>query len=218
MNAQKNVEVPMMYAGFSRKERAEKAQELLEIVEMGDRGKHLPEELSGGQKQRVAIARSMACSPAILLADEPTGALDSNTGRLVMDLFHKLHKERHMTIVLITHSPELAQETEKELFGYMGDEIVKLNPSDIHYISVIGGKVYAVCEKERYLLKERLYALEEKNLENFVKINQSCLANIRKTERFDTSVSGTLKIRFKNGDTDYVSRRQLKAVKERLGI
>ena len=113
MNAQKNVEVPMMYAGFSRKERAEKAQELLEIVEMGDRGKHLPEELSGGQKQRVAIARSMACSPAILLADEPTGALDSNTGRLVMDLFHKLHKERHMTIVLITHSPELAQETER---------------------------------------------------------------------------------------------------------
>lgn len=113
---------------------------------------------------------------------------------------------------------KLAQETEKELFGYMGDEIVKLNPSDIHYISVTGGKVYAVCEKERYLLKERLYALEEKNLENFVKINQSCLANIRKTERFDTSVSGTLKIRFKNGDTDYVSRRQLKAVKERLGI
>ena len=80
---------------------------------MGDRGKHLPEELSGGQKQRVAIARSMACNPAILLADEPTGALDSNTGRLVMDLFHKLHKERHMTIVLITHSPELAQETER---------------------------------------------------------------------------------------------------------
>ena len=113
MNAQKNVEVPMMYAGFSRKERAEKAQELLEIVEMGDRGKHWPEELSGGPKQRVAIARSMACSPAILLADEPTGALDSNTGRLVMDLFHKLHKERHMTIVLITHSPELAQETER---------------------------------------------------------------------------------------------------------
>ena len=78
--------------------------------------------------------------------------------------------------------------------------------------------MYAVCEKNKYLLKKRLYLLEEKLPESFVKINQSCLANIKKTERFDTSISGTLKIRFKNGDTDYVSRRQLKAVKERLGI
>ena len=70
------------------------------------------------------------------------------------------------------------------------------------------GWLYIGDEKERYLLKERLYALEEKNLENFVKINQSCLANIRKTERFDTSVSGTLKIRFKNGDTDYEYRKE----------
>ena len=75
--------------------------------------KHLPEELSGGQKQRVAIARAMANDPAIILADEPTGALDSSTGRLVMDIFHKLHDEQHKTIVLITHSPELAEETER---------------------------------------------------------------------------------------------------------
>lgn len=75
--------------------------------------KHLPEELSGGQKQRVAIARAMANNPAIILADEPTGALDSVTGRMVMDLFHKLHKEENKTIILITHSPELAQETER---------------------------------------------------------------------------------------------------------
>ena len=113
MNAQKNIEVPMMYAGYSRRERAEKSKKLLELVEMSDRAKHLPEELSGGQKQRIAIARSMANDPAILLADEPTGALDSNTGRLVMDLFHKLHKEQHKTIVLITHSPELASETDR---------------------------------------------------------------------------------------------------------
>lgn len=109
----KNIELPMLYAGVSRQERAKRARELLELVEMADREKHLPEELSGGQKQRVAIARAMANNPAILLADEPTGALDSKTGRLVMDLFHKLNKEQGITIVLITHSPELASETDR---------------------------------------------------------------------------------------------------------
>lgn len=110
-NALKNVELPMLYAGVSAEERHKRAKELLELVEMSDRAKHLPEELSGGQKQRVAIARAMANNPAILLADEPTGALDSQTGRLVMDLFHKLNKEKGITIVLITHSMELAEET-----------------------------------------------------------------------------------------------------------
>jgi putative ABC transport system ATP-binding protein len=107
----KNIELPMLYAGVPKHERTARAKELLELVEMGDRAKHLPEELSGGQKQRVAIARAMANNPAILLADEPTGALDSKTGRLVMDLFHKLNKEKGITIVLITHSNELASET-----------------------------------------------------------------------------------------------------------
>ena len=110
-SALKNVELPMLYAGVPRKERTRRAEELLELVGMGDRMKHLPEELSGGQKQRVAIARSMANNPAIILADEPTGALDSKTGRNVMDLFHKLNKEQGKTIVLITHSTELAEET-----------------------------------------------------------------------------------------------------------
>ena len=110
-NALKNVELPMLYAGVSAEERHKRAKELLELVEMSDRAKHLPEELSGGQKQRVAIARAMANNPSILLADEPTGALDSQTGRLVMDLFHKLNKEKGITIVLITHSMELAEET-----------------------------------------------------------------------------------------------------------
>ena len=112
-NALKNVEMPMLYAGVPGKQRVERAKELLEIVGMGERMKHLPEELSGGQKQRVAIARAMANDPAIILADEPTGALDSQTGRLVMDIFHKLHKEQGKTIVLITHSPELAEECER---------------------------------------------------------------------------------------------------------
>ena len=112
-NAIKNVEMPMLYAGIGARKRAARAAELLDIVGMKDRMKHLPEELSGGQKQRVAIARAMANDPAIILADEPTGALDSQTGRLVMDIFHKLHKEQGKTIVLITHSPELAEETER---------------------------------------------------------------------------------------------------------
>ena len=112
-NALKNVEMPMMYAGMPRKERLKRAEELLEIVGMADRADHQPNELSGGQKQRVAIARAMANSPSILLADEPTGALDSKTGRMIMDLFHKLHKENGTTIVLITHSNELAEECER---------------------------------------------------------------------------------------------------------
>lgn len=112
-NALKNVEMPLLYAGVYGKKRTERAKELLELVGMGDRMKHLPEELSGGQKQRVAIARAMACDPSIILADEPTGALDSATGRMVMDIFHKLHKEQGKTIILITHSPELAEETER---------------------------------------------------------------------------------------------------------
>lgn len=112
-NALRNVEMPLLYAGVTGRERTNRAKELLTLVGMEDRMKHLPEELSGGQKQRVAIARAMANDPSIILADEPTGALDSATGRLVMDIFHKLHKEQGKTIVLITHSPELAEETER---------------------------------------------------------------------------------------------------------
>jgi putative ABC transport system ATP-binding protein len=108
-----NVELPMLYAGIPGRKRAAQAMELLRMVEMEDRARHMPNELSGGQKQRIAIARAMANDPAIILADEPTGALDSTTGRLVMDLFHKLHREQGKTIVLITHNNELAMETER---------------------------------------------------------------------------------------------------------
>ncbi len=120
-NAIKNVELPMLYAGMSKSDRRDRAAELMELVEMTDRAKHLPEELSGGQKQRVAIARAMANDPAIILADEPTGALDSKTGRLVMDLFHKLNETQGKTIVLITHSEELANETDRILSLKDGD-------------------------------------------------------------------------------------------------
>lgn len=114
-SALKNVELPMLYAGTPRSRRRSRAIELLRMMEMDDRMKHSPDELSGGQKQRVAIARAMANDPAIILADEPTGALDSATGRLIMDIFHKLNKEQGKTIVLITHSPELAEETQRIL-------------------------------------------------------------------------------------------------------
>ncbi|MDO5558191.1 MAG: ABC transporter ATP-binding protein [Oscillospiraceae bacterium] len=111
-SAVKNVELPMMYAGVGRKERNKRAMELLELVGMKDRADHKPNELSGGQKQRVAIARAMANDPSLILADEPTGALDTKTGHIVMDIFHKLHHDGK-TIVLITHSPELAKETQR---------------------------------------------------------------------------------------------------------
>lgn len=114
-NALKNVELPMMYAGVPARARTQRAKELLDMVGMAERMNHQPNELSGGQKQRVAIARAMANDPAIILADEPTGALDSKTGRMVMDLFHTLNREQGKTIVLITHNPELAAETGRVL-------------------------------------------------------------------------------------------------------
>lgn len=111
LSALNNVEMPLMYAGVSKRQRSERAQELLALVGMADRAKHTPTELSGGQKQRVAIARALANNPDIILADEPTGALDSGTGRVIMDLFHDLNENHGKTIVFITHNSELAAET-----------------------------------------------------------------------------------------------------------
>ena len=104
ISALKNVERPMLYAKVPGDERTERAKELLKLVGMEDN----PDELSGGQQQRVAIARAMANLPAILLADEPTGALDSKTGRLIMDIFHQLNREQGMTVIWITHFMEEA--------------------------------------------------------------------------------------------------------------
>ncbi len=112
-NALKNVMIPMIYNKEKKKNQKEYAMEMLKIVGMEDRASHRPNELSGGQKQRVAIARAIVNQPAIILADEPTGALDTKTSHMVMDLFHKLHEEQGKTIVLITHSKELALETER---------------------------------------------------------------------------------------------------------
>ncbi len=126
-SALKNVELPMLYASVPGSQRTARAKELLRMVEMDERMGHLPNELSGGQKQRVAIARAMANDPAIILADEPTGALDSATGRLVMDLFHRLHREQGKTIVLITHNPELADETQRVITIHDG-RVIDVRP------------------------------------------------------------------------------------------
>ena len=109
-SAIKNVELPMLYAGVPAEERTKRAKELLSKVGMASRANHMPNELSGGQKQRVAIARSLVNNPSIILADEPTGALDSETSAMVMDIFNDLNKNQGKTIILITHSKEIAEQ------------------------------------------------------------------------------------------------------------
>ena len=131
-SALKNVELPMLYYGMGKQERKERAEKLLELVGMKDRMSHQPNELSGGQKQRVAIARALANDPSIILADEPTGALDSTTGRLVMDLFHKVHEQEGKTIVFITHNSELAEETER-IITLKDGNIISEKKNDMYY-------------------------------------------------------------------------------------
>ncbi|WP_428909654.1 ABC transporter ATP-binding protein [Niallia sp. Krafla_26] len=115
LNALKNVELPMIYAGVKKKEREERAAEALLKVGLGDRMDHLPNELSGGQKQRVAIARSIVNTPDLILADEPTGALDSKTSVQIMELFTMLNREG-TTIILVTHEREVAQYANRNVF------------------------------------------------------------------------------------------------------
>ena len=111
-SALKNVELPMLYAGVPAGERTRRAKEWLERVGMGERMRHQPNELSGGQKQRVAIARAMVNEPALILADEPTGALDSHTGREVLGMLQQMHDEGH-TVVLITHDNSIAVQADR---------------------------------------------------------------------------------------------------------
>ena len=113
--ARENVEMPMTFLGFSKKKRRKRAVELLTSLGIGDRADHLPSELSGGEQQRVAIARALANNPSIILADEPTGDLDSVTGEEILNILVKLNQERSVTIVLVTHDPPTAQYAERIL-------------------------------------------------------------------------------------------------------
>ncbi len=140
----------------------------------------------------------------------------------------KLHidPEKDEEIIIYAHkkSPltdaieQLVAENGVEIIGYNESESVRLNLNEICCFSVIGEKVFARTPTTDYRVRFRLCQLEEKLPDSFVKINQSCLANIRMIDRFDSSVSGTLIVRFRNGSSDYVSRRQMKKVKERIGI
>ena len=114
-SAVENVELPLLYGGYSKKERRAMAQAALERVGLGDRMDFKPSQLSGGQCQRVAIARAVAGNPKLLLADEPTGALDSKSGEQVMEIFSNLHKEGS-TIVMITHEKSIAEHAQKILY------------------------------------------------------------------------------------------------------
>ena len=112
-SALENVILPLTYAGYSGREREDRARKALERVGLGDRTHHAPNELSGGQQQRVAIARAIVNEPNILLADEPTGALDSKTSVEILDLFQRLHKENGQTVILVTHDAYVAKHTER---------------------------------------------------------------------------------------------------------
>lgn len=132
ITALQNVELPMIYAGVSAKERRKKAMNALERVGLLERMNHKPNEMSGGQKQRVAIARALVNSPAIILADEPTGNLDSASGEDIMVLFQELNREG-VTIVLVTHEPDIAEHTKRVVSfrdGRLVKDIVVENPLD----------------------------------------------------------------------------------------
>ena len=113
MNVIENVMLPLKYQKIDRAQRYEKALAALESVGLAERIHHKPHELSGGQKQRVAIARAMVTQPKILLADEPTGALDTETGKQVMEMFRKINKEQNTTIIIVTHDPRIGESTER---------------------------------------------------------------------------------------------------------
>ncbi|OGD29422.1 MAG: macrolide ABC transporter ATP-binding protein [Candidatus Aminicenantes bacterium RBG_19FT_COMBO_65_30] len=111
-SAFRNVELPLIYGGMKKAEREEKARRALERVEMKDRMKHKPAELSGGERQRVAVARALVNEPSLLLADEPTGNLDSRTGREILNLFHRIHEQGN-TIIIISHDREVANQAQR---------------------------------------------------------------------------------------------------------
>lgn len=124
----------------------------------------------------------------------------------------------HEKTALIEAIEQLVLQDSFELIGYIDREAVKLNLAEICRFTVEDNKVFAETLSEQYRLKCRLWQLEENLPDGYVKINQSCIANIRMIDRFDTSISGSMLVKFKNGSSDYVSRRQLKTVKERLGL
>lgn len=145
--------------------------------------------------------------------------------RLLMKCIITIDKEHEEEVLIFAHEKTKLIEdilnlinNENMFMGYSNGEIHRLNLSEISCFTVEDNKVYALTDKDKLQIKHRLYQIEEKLSDDFIKINQSCIANIKKIKKFDTSVSGMLTVTFKNGYRDYVSRRNLKSVKERLGV
>jgi putative ABC transport system ATP-binding protein len=136
LTVKENVMLPMMFQGTSVKEREDKAEELLKLVELHDRMNHYPGEISGGQMQRVAIARSLANDPEVILADEPTGNLDTKTGEIVMEFLEKLNKQGK-TVIMVTHDPDLAKEYADVIYWLRDGELEKVTKRcGKHFIDV----------------------------------------------------------------------------------
>jgi putative ABC transport system ATP-binding protein len=132
MSSLENVALPLVYAGMNKEKRLEKAQKALESVGLGDRVMHKPNELSGGQRQRVAVARALVNDPAIILADEPTGNLDTKTSVEIMGLFQKIHQQGN-TVILVTHEPDIAQHAHRII--RLRDGLVESDTKNEHIIS-----------------------------------------------------------------------------------
>lgn len=124
LTAKENIMLPMTFQGYNKEERSRKAEELLRLVELGDRMEHYPNQLSGGQQQRVAIARSLANDPEVILADEPTGNLDTKTGDKVMNFLKDLNK-KGKTIIIVTHDPDLAKKYAKKIYKIRDGRVEK---------------------------------------------------------------------------------------------
>lgn len=140
--------------------------------------------------------------------------------KIFIDKKHReeIHIYAHENKKIIDEIKQLVDNEGVELIGYFQDESVRINLAEVYYFSVEDNKIYAVTENEKLKMKQRLYQLESRLPENFVKINQSCIANVRKIDRVKADVYGSLSVIFKNSDREYVSRRQIKTVKERLGL
>ncbi len=147
LTVKENVMLPMMFQGTSVEERSDRAEELLRLVELHDRMDHYPGEISGGQMQRVAIARSLANDPEVILADEPTGNLDTKTGAIVMEFLEKLNKQGK-TIIMVTHDPELAEEYADVVYWLKDGELEKVTKR-------VGKRFVDVTKRKKKEMKEK---------------------------------------------------------------